>query len=181
MDFSKNILSKALTSIFESMKGKQSTGYERSQIEQMADSIIDSKENNSDESIDDLDDETKQLLLDEEIEQVAHAIRIIVVDMVDAINGNSSFYEVKRALPLIKESHSIVMKYYSTDLFPKIIKYAKTDMFKGDMRILGKQTQYKKFFSEYINNPYQFSILMLKERASHDLIAYLEEAQVFEA
>ena len=100
--------------------------------------------------------------------------------MVDAINGNNSFYEVKRDLHLIKESHSIVLKYCHTDLFPKIINYAKTDMFEGDMPILDDQTQYLDFFSEYVNNPDGFSILTLKERASPDLIQYLEQAQAFE-
>ena len=53
-------------------------------------------------------------------------------------------------------------------------------MFEGDMPILDDQTQYLDFFSEYVDNPDGFSILTLKERASPDLIQYLEEVQAFE-
>lgn len=180
MDFSKNILSKALFSIFEKMNKKKSSDNEKKQIEQIANSITSAEECNPNDYINDLDDETKEILLEEEIDQVAQAIRIIIVGMVDAINGNNSFYEVKRDLPLIKESHSIVLEYCHTDLFPKIINYAKTDMFEGDMPILDDQTQYLDFFSEYVDNPDGFSILTLKERASPDLIQYLEEVQAFE-
>lgn len=179
MDFSKNVLSKSLISIFEKINGKKSTEDEKEQIEQMAADITCSQNNSFDEDCD-IDDETAQILLEEEIEKVAQAIRIVVVDIVDAIIEESSFYEVKQNIPLIKESHSIVMRYKQTDLYPKIVNYAKEDMFYGEMPILEDQTPYIEFFTEYTNHPETFSILILKDRASSELVSYLDEARVFD-
>lgn len=176
MEFSMNLLKNALIHIFERDNERKLTVSERKEFEETFESM--GKEVDIAEIP--LDDECEQILLENKIEKTANAIRMIVAWIVNAINENSSYYEVKRDIPLIKECHSKVMSYVHTDLFPKIVDYAKEDMFYGDMRILSDQTPYLKFFSEYTNYPEHFSILILKDRAPRKLVEYLEKNQVFD-
>lgn len=177
MEFSKDLLGKTLISIFEKDCGRKITDSERNIIEQIANDTLSTQE--VDETSQ--DDEITQLLREEELKTVAQSIREVVVGIVDAINGNSSYYKVRKNIPLIKEAHSNIINYVHTDLFPQIIDYAKEDMFYGDMPILGDQTQYLEFFHEYIDNPEKFSVLILKDRASRELVAYLEKAHAFDS
>ena len=164
-----------LISIFEKQNSRKATKEEISIIQQ----TIEVDTNNQDTyQTDETDDEVSKLLQEEEISDAAHAIRMVVVNWVDSINNEQSFYEIKRNINLIKEFHPKVLEYSQTDLFPAIIKYAKKDMFQGNMRILGDYTQYLKMFEEYTKSPEALSLLPIKEN-NPELVAYLGGSQAF--
>lgn len=177
MEFSKNTLGKILLSIFEKQNSRKATAEEQTIIQQTVEEIIDTHQ--TDDAVIDEDDETSKMLQEEEIVDVAHAIRMVIVSWVDSINDELSYYEIKCNINLIKEFHPKVLKYSQTNLFPAIIKYAQEDMFQGDTRILGDQTPYLKMFEEYTKNPETLSLLPIKEN-NPELVTYLDEPQAFD-
>ena len=176
MEFSKKLLGKTLVPIFEKQNFRKATKDEISIIQQTIEMGIDNQDTYQ---TDEIDDEISLIRQEEEISDVAHAIRIVVVCWVDSINYEQSFYEIKRNINLIKEFHPKVLKYSKTNLFPAIIEYAREDMFQGDMRISGEQAQYLKLFEEYIKSPETLSLLPIID-SNPCVIAYLRGSQVFD-
>lgn len=175
MVFSKKALVKTLVSIFEKQNSRKVTKDEISIIRQTIEIGIDNQDTYQ---TDEIDDEISRIRQEEEISDVAHAIRMVVVCWVDSINYEQSFYEIKRNINLIKKFHPKVLEYSKTDLFPAIIKYAREDLFNGDMRILGNQVQYLKMFEKYIKSPETLSLLPIIDN-NPGVIDYLGDSQAF--
>lgn len=174
MEFTRDFIIKILIRLFEEKNSRKATAEEISTIQQTAEDSFGS----SDDTTSFHGDEICQLLQEEEINEVAHAIRMVIVCYVESINERS-FYKIKQNIALIKEFHPKVLKYSQTELFSKIVKYAREDMFTGDLCILGDQTQYLNLFEEYTENPKALSLSCIKDNKP-ELVAYLGGQQVFD-
>lgn len=177
MNFSKTTLGKILISIFEKQNSRKATKEEKSIIQQIIKGNTDKQDTYKTGGIVNHDDEISEFL-QEEIADVAHAIRMVIVSWVDSINDEQSFYEIKCNINLIKEFHPKVLEYSQTNLFSAIINCAKEDMFQGDMRILGDQTQYIKMFEEYTKDPETLSLFPIREN-NPELVTYMGGTQAF--
>lgn len=178
MNFSKTTLGKILISIFENQNARKATKEEKSIIQQAIEGNIEKHDTYKTGDIVNYDGENSEFL-QEEIADVAHAIRMVIVSWVNSINDEQSFYEIKCNINLIKEFHPKVLEYSQTNLFPTIINYAREDMFQGDMRILGDQTQYIKMFEEYAKSPETLSLFPIREN-NPELVAYMGGTQAFD-
>lgn len=179
MEFPKTTLGKMLISIFEKQNSHKATKEEKSIIQQTVERNINNQDTHQTDKILTQDDEISEMIQEEEIADIAHAIRMVVVSWADSTNDEQSYYEIKCNINQIKEFHPKVLEYSQTNLFPAIIKYAREDMFQGDMRILGNQTQYIKMFEEYTKSPETLSLLPIKEN-NPELVAYLGGTQAFD-
>ena len=173
MELTKDFIIKILIRLFEEKNSRKATAEEISTIQQTTEESFGS----SDDTTSFHGDEICQLL-QEEIDEAAHAIRMVIVCYVESINERS-FYKIKQNIALIKEFHPKVLKYSQTELFSKIVKYAREDMFTGDLCILGDQTQYLNLFEEYTKDPKALSLSRIKDNKP-ELVAYLGGPQAFD-
>lgn len=79
------------------------------------------------------------------IEDVASALRMVVVSYINLLKEPYP-YNIKRDMPLLKNSHKKVMQYLNSPFYLDITQYAKHDMFVGDLRLLENIDEYKSFF-----------------------------------
>lgn len=99
------------------------------------------------------------------IEDVASALRIVVVSYID-LQKDPYPYKINRDIPLLKDCHKKVMQYFSSPLYPDIVKYSEKDMFIGDLRLL-EEYKYRPFFVKYSQQPESLNLHNIKELVSH--------------
>ena len=91
------------------------------------------------------------------IEDVASALRMVVVSYINLLKEPYP-YNIKRDMPLLKNSHKKVMQYLNSPFYLDITQYAKHDMFVGDLRLLENIDEYKSFFEEYSQYPQNLNL-----------------------
>ena len=96
------------------------------------------------------------------IEDVASALRMVVVSYINLLKEPYP-YNIKRDMPLLKNSHKKVMQYLNSPFYLDITQYAKHDMFVGDLRLLENIDEYKSFFEEYSQYPQNLNLYNIKK------------------
>lgn len=152
---------KALVSIFEKKFGRKASYKEIIELHELMDEMVSSADR-EDKAVAAEDDEVKDILRQDKIEQGAQSIRMVVAIYIE-LQQQPYPYKLKKDIPLLKEAHAEVLKNYQSELYPDIVKYAYEDMFVGDLRILGDTKEDKRFFEEYTNNPSMFNIQKIKD------------------
>lgn len=154
------LIKKALVSIFEKKFGRKASYKEIIELHELMDEMVSSADREDKTVATEEDDEVKDILRRDKIEQGAQNIRMVVAIYIE-LQQEPYPYKLKKDIPLLKEAHAEVLKNYQSELYPDIVKYAYEDMFVGDLRILGDTD--KRFFEEYTNNPAMFNIQKIKD------------------
>lgn len=154
---------KALVSIFEKKFGRKASYKEIIELHELMDEMVSSADR-EDKAVaaEEDDDEVKDILRQDKIEQGAQSIRMVVAIYIE-LQQEPYPYKLKKDIPLLKEAHAEVLKNYQSELYPDIVKYAYEDMFVGNLRILDDTKEDKRFFEEYTNNPAMFNIQKIKD------------------
>ena len=154
---------KTLVSIFEKKFGRKASYKEIIELHELMDEMVSSADR-EDKAVaaEEDDDEVKDILRQDKIEQGAQSIRMVVAIYIE-LQQEPYPYKLKKDIPLLKEAHAEVLKHYQSELYPDIVKYAYEDMFVGNLRILGDTKEDKRFFEEYTNNPAMFNIQKIKD------------------
>ena len=153
---------KALVSIFEKKFGRKASYKEIIELHELMDEMVSSADREDKAVEAEENDEVKDILRQDKIEQGAQSIRMVVAIYIE-LQQEPYPYKLKKDIPLLKEAHAEVLKNYQSGLYPDIVKYAYEDMFVGDLRILGDTKEDKRFFEEYTNNPSMFNIQKIKD------------------
>lgn len=153
---------KALVSIFEKKFGRKASYKEIIELHELMDEMVSSADREDKTVATEEDDEVKDILRRDKIEQGAQSIRMVVAIYIE-LQQEPYPYKLKKDIPLLKEAHAEVLKNYQSELYPDIVKYAYEDMFVGDLRILGDTKEDERFFEEYTNNPAMFNIQKIKD------------------
>lgn len=153
---------KALVSIFEKKFGRKASYKEIIELHELMDEMVSSADREDKTVATEEDDEVKDILRQDKIEQGAHFIRMVVVIYIE-LREEPYPYKIKKNIPLLKEAHTEVIKFCQSELYPDIIKYTYEDMFVGDLRLLGDIEEYKSFFKEYTSCPSDFNIKKIKD------------------
>ncbi len=99
----------------------------------------------------------KQIEQEDQINRLAHDIRMVVVGSV-TIKHEPYSYVFKKHYPLLKEAHSRIIAKRKTALFLKSVSIAKKDMFQGDFKIYEYPKDMRRYFEVYTDNPLLFNI-----------------------
>lgn len=110
-----------------------------------------------DKGLSELEKKWAKIELENQIEDLAHDIRMVVVGCV-TIKHEPYPYIFKKEYPLIKQSHLRIIAMRKTDIYLKSIEFAKKDMFQGDFKIYEYSKDMKKYFEVYTDNPLLFNI-----------------------
>lgn len=128
------------------------------------------------------EDEWDRLFKQNEIEQMSHPIRMVVVGYVNSIIEPYP-YKVKKNIANIKEFHPKVLSLYNTNtkLYRECVTYEYEDMFVDKDLSLTKYespenlAKYKTFYQRYTENPNSLDLKELKSYIPKNYLANIDD------
>lgn len=162
--FDKHRLINTIIRIYENRHGKSAkTEHEKRHIIQSISQWWHSPCNNNDDNTPSYDPEIEAILRETKIADIAHAIRIVVMDYLYCLEHPS---EAKWKVPLIKEKHNKIIEIQASDqkLYKEAVQRAYYDMFESDMRILGPHDKYIDQFHAYVSDTSSLDLSRIKHQ-----------------